>query len=396
MGHKDKGERNYNPSLGLQQTPEGERYLRPIRKLTPYERLLYWIQERQEIHETRFPDGMTFGPWDADYTSVFNDGTDDPHPPYTEDPILQSVFFCNVYRENDKVTAFLRENFRFTYQDDATVLLGTILLRWYNYIPTMRLLIESEIPQNLVPDRLKPTLKALEEATDMLVDVRDNGGRNGKDGQLFGGAYIIRPVVDGPAGEDVRKAEAIGDLMCRLAKDQALYADLTNTKAPPKSESIHIPGLQRGSMAYAFERLKAFQGMGQFYVYQFIGDLAYTHILRDAPDWFTWGYCGPGTARALLRLKYPTGGLPKTLPRQQAAPRDAEEQLLALQEKVNKDFTGKAQPTKAQLTKLKKGGEIRGSTPIHMRDLCNCLCEYDKYERALFNERSLKRPFAGT
>jgi hypothetical protein len=65
-------------------------------------------------------------------------------------------------------------------------------------------------------------------------------------------------------------------------------------------------------------------------------------------------------------------------------------QLLDLQRQVNKDLGLKLN------NKLKVGGPVLSMQYIHMRDLTNCLCEYDKYERALYNERSIKRPYYGT
>lgn len=375
-------------------TPSEEKLLAPLRRLEPYDRLIKWIKERHAIHTKRFPDGYHAPLHNKDGQPLPDTSPKETQPPWTSDPVLQRVFFCNPYRENDKVTSYLRDTFREEYWDDKCVLLGTILLRWYNYIPTMARLVANKIPQGL-GGSLTQCNKLLDQARKMLVNLRDD-----HDGQLFGGAYIIRPVVDGPDGEGVRKVEAITDLMKRMACDPALYADLCGDK--PVKGSVTITGCERGSMEYAFHRLTAFKGMGPFYVYQFIADLAYTHVLRNAPDWFTWSFCGPGTARGLVRLQYPTGEAPE-LPRQFKAPPGAMEQLLKLQGQVNKSLklsvpTGKVLRKGTpcpEVKELTKGGEVRKLQYIHMRDLTNCLCEYDKYERALFNERNIKRPYGG-
>ena len=67
-------------------------------------------------------------------------------------------------------------------------------------------------------------------------------------------------------------------------------------------------------------------------------------------------------------------------------PHGSQNQLLELQEQVNKDFVGinKHLPKQQRLPKM------------HTRDLTNCLCEYDKYERALNHERDIKRGYNGT
>lgn len=450
MGHKDLGVRNYNPSLAAQQTKAGKAYLAKIRKLDPYERLLYWIKERHAVHTRRFPRGL------ADSYIIFHDDIQDrdfdprtasnhfleasltspkENPkPWTDDPILQTVFFCNPYRENDKVTTYLREHFRKEYKDKPCVFLGTILLRWYNFIPTMYRLIKANIPQRFGSKKLTNgkgwPIQAYEK---LLLPLRDEAGE-----QLFGGAYIIRPIVDGKLG--ARKVESIGQLMTRMAQDKWLYHEVcgNGTYGPRGPLQLSEGSMVRlgstttdctpGTMAYAFARLRQFSGMGKFYNYQFIGDLAFTHILRDAPDWFDWGFCGPGTSRALVRLKTPSGKQAtlangKRLPRLMPLQSGWREQLLELHKQLNKDL-GLAKPsTKIKPTSrthsppassrskstrgtstvtlgtvgdaIKLGGEVRTMQYIHMRDLCNCLCEYDKYDRALFNERSIKRPYYG-
>jgi 5-hmdU DNA kinase-like protein len=412
MGHKDLGVRNYNPSLAAQQSKTGKSYLARIRKMEPYERFLYWIRERQQIHMNRFPDGMVFGPnYDgSDPQQPYNNGNTQPEAPWTEDPIFQTVFFCNVYRENDKVTAYQRGVFRQPFKHEPCALMGNILLRWYNFIPTMQFLVDLKIPQRL--GNPKPAAKALREAVKELVELRDHGS------QLFGGAYIIRPIVDGKTG--ARKVESITELLQSMVECKTLYQEVSGAGhsqwEPPTPQQLSRMGSTcgadwgPGSMAYAFARLNSFSGMGKFYCYQFIGDLAYTHVLRDAPDWFTWSFCGPGTSRGLVRLKCPSGKatLPngKRLPRMMPLQRGWQEQLLDLQKQVNKDLKTVRPETQIKPTSritlgtfgetYKRGGEVRQLQYIHMRDLTNCLCEYDKYERALFNERSIKRPYHGT
>lgn len=339
----------YNPSMSLQGTAEGKRYLKRIREMTSYERLIYWISERHAIHCKRF--GLKASiigkpSWSEDFDPPANHS----EPPWTQDPILQTIFFCNPYRENDKVTAYLRDNFRDEFKAKPQAFLGTICLRMFNHIPTMRLLINAGIPQRLGTSP-KESTKALVEMKKILVPLRDKGE------QIFGGAYIIifRP------GE--RKVERAYEAMCGLAE---VYH---------KEEFCHQQS--KPTFANCYEQLISFEGIGQFYTYQYLGDLAYTHVLAKAPDWWTWGYCGPGTARGLYRLKGITeiNGVP--LERRCPAPKDAYEQLEELRTKVNKDLA------KLKLPKM------------HNRDLCNCLCEYDKYNRALNNERHVKRPYSG-
>lgn len=316
--------------------------------MEPFQRLIHWIVERHGVHCKRYGIGKKDIGRSAWYITQDDEilcNTPEQPPPWTDDPIIQSVFFCNPYRENDKVTAYLRSNFRDEYKNDPCVFLGTILLRMFNYIPTMQCLINANIPQRLGTSP-RESAKALDEMQKLLLHRRDNLGL-----QIFGGAYII--IF--PPG---------------MQKVEAAYKTMMG---------LNGYGISPGtSMEDSFNFLTEFWGIGQFYTYQYIGDLAYTHILRDVDDWDTWGYCGPGTARGLYRLQGITeiNGVP--LERRCPPPKDAENQLQDLRPQVNKELKNAGLP------------------PMHMRDLCNCLCEYDKYERALNNERKIKRGYSGT
>jgi hypothetical protein len=310
---------------------------------------------------------------------------------------MQTVFICNPYsRENDRVSRWILDHYLLKEAAKPAVLLGAIYLRWYNYIPTMRLLIDLDVPQRMYG---KPATKALNESVESLVDLRDNHGC-----QLFGGAYIIRPIVDGEKG--ARKVESIAQMMIRMANDETLYKEISGKcqsafyMEPRKYLALGSTTTEGapGSMAYAFARLQSFSGMGKFYCYQFIGDLAYTHVLKDAPDWWDWSFVGPGTARGLVRLTCPSGKATLAngdiLPRMMKYTKDMAQQLHDLRKQVNKDLRLTMSP--ANQKQARSGLEIRGMVPIHMRNLTGCLCEFDKYERALFNERSIKRPYYGT
>lgn len=387
-------ERNYNPSLAAQQTPAGRKALAEVRRAEPYDLLVYWILERHAIHCKRYglqpkdsfgkpgwkdmspaPTKVAGTPWatavagDEYYTSP----KEIQGPPWSNDPIFQNVYFCNVYRECDKVTGYLRDNFRQEYKDEPCVFLGTILLRMFNFIPTMTLLINAGIPQRLDPNKPTACRGALKDMLDLLVPLRDAGQ------QMFGGAYIINFHMEG-----IRKVEAAAESLRMLIDDKQLYWQLLGDHPAKKGRKpankidnyLDSTGEPPGSMGYAANRLQQFPGFGNFYVYQYIGDLAYTHVLRDASDWFDWSFCGPGTSRGLWRLRGEAD--PKKLLRITKTPPDWYAQAHDLREQLNKELKKHQYPT------------------LHMRDLTNCLCEFDKYNRALNNERSIKRPYQGT
>jgi hypothetical protein len=87
--------------------------------LSALDRFLYWIGERHSIYVKR-------------KTGLFK--------PWTDDKVLQSFFFTNPYRENDKTTVWFRDAVRNPLRDSSDVLFATICFRWFNVIPTGLLL----------------------------------------------------------------------------------------------------------------------------------------------------------------------------------------------------------------------------------------------------------------
>ncbi len=80
--------------------------LEEIKGLTPYERLCYWIKERESIRLKKEA-GKPL--------------------PYTSDPILQQFKFCNVRRADDKVSRWLiSEWYSKNYDHPNTILAATI------------------------------------------------------------------------------------------------------------------------------------------------------------------------------------------------------------------------------------------------------------------------------
>src|SRR5579872_2195532 len=57
-------------------------------------------------------------------------------PPWTQDRILQTCRFTNVYRELDKTTVWFRKYVREPLANRPEVFLATVLFRWFNRIST--------------------------------------------------------------------------------------------------------------------------------------------------------------------------------------------------------------------------------------------------------------------
>src|ERR1017187_2352585 len=85
-------------------------------KVKQLKKLLYWMTERQKIFLKR--------------------QRGDPYP-WTKDPILARWKFCNTYRENDKVTIWLRKNWLEPFKDHPNLWFACFLFRQINWPDTL-------------------------------------------------------------------------------------------------------------------------------------------------------------------------------------------------------------------------------------------------------------------
>lgn len=122
------------------------------------------------------------------------------------------------------------------------------------------------------------------------------------------------------------------------------------------------------SLASYHKRLTKLRGLGSFMAAQVIADLKYTDKFFEAPDWFTFAASGPGSRRGLNRVM---ARVTKDSWREHVW----HDTLLALLNAVNK--------------------RLRWGVPLHAQDLQNCLCEFDKYERARMGEGRPKQKYSG-
>jgi len=205
------------------------------------EKALYWVNERERIR-------------------IEKEVNQSPKP-WTTDRIFQTHKFCNVFREDDRNTRWLRENVREPLRNDPDVLMAIVIFRWFNLIETGETLLKHKLYtlwDSALADRMiRPQPKWITSA------------------------YVIKS----PNGYD--KLTGIRwaiDQMWPARKD--LYKTMLSVKSLQKSWDI----------------LKEFPYMGPFMAYEVITDLRHTHVLEDADDILTWANPGPGCMRGLNRL----------------------------------------------------------------------------------------------
>lgn len=182
--------------------------------------------------------------------------------PWTQDPILQSYRFCNVYRELDTVTIWIAENWRAKHANDPHLWFAMCVARLINWPDTLGAL---GYPVPWRPAKFEDALHRRQQAEQ----------------KAFGGAYIVS--TNG------------------RAMDKAEY--LARHVLNPLWEARKAIAPKRGEpLAHFHARLMQFDGMGSFMAAQVVADLKYVEPLRSAPDWDTWAASGPGSRRGLNRV----------------------------------------------------------------------------------------------
>lgn len=262
---------------------------------TPTERFVYWIEER-EVMRKRKERGMKL---------------------LTKDPILRTYRFCNVHREDDRVTRWIAKNWR--NQSGVNIWHAMVIARFLNWPPTLAYCGYPE-PWPFKGLGFSKRLKQME----------DKGMR------IFTGAYIVS--TNGAVGSKV-------DHVVRLfGRSWGL---------------LHRTLPLQKTCQETYDLLSTVNGIGSFMAAQVVADLKYTPMLTNAKDWMDFVAPGPGSQRGLNRiLGY---GLPS---------------------KWNNTNFQKA------LIDLRSNAAAlyRPIEEIHLQDLQNCLCEFDKYERVLHDQ----------
>lgn len=255
-------------------------------------------------------------------------------PPWSDDPVLASHRFCNVFREDDKTTVWLRENVRDPMCSQPGVLFAICAVRFFNRIETAARLVDLELHQ----------FWNAQKAYEALKDVSP----------IVGGAYVVHT----PNNQGLDKLQGVIHMLNAVWRD---HLDMEQ----------RICGL--ASMEAATDQLTVYPSVGKFVAYQIAADLRYTWVLDHATDVLTWAQIGPGSSKGLgwvfhndpTRYSYTS-----RRDTEQAQPL-MRELLAASQDEWNWPQTWPA---------------------WDMQTVQNWLCEFSKYQAGLRGER-LKRKY---
>ena len=196
-------------------------------------KLVYWINERENIRRCK----------EAGFSA-----------PWSEDPVFQKTYFCNVRREDDKVTRFIRNYYGIENQAMNTAF-NMLIARLVNK-PSSLMIMGWPFYQWDSRDR------------DNFLDVMSKKG-------TWGSAYIVSTN-----GRAMPKHEYICELLT-AALEQIPSVPLTST------------------LGAAHTALMAIHGLGSFMAAQIVADCKNTNgcPLQHAPDWWSWSAHGPGSLR---------------------------------------------------------------------------------------------------
>jgi hypothetical protein len=184
--------------------------------------------------------------------------------PWTDDPILRTYRFCNVRREDDKVTRWIRQNWTQRYRKDPDHWFAMVVARLFNKPETLAAV-----------SMVLPFQKAFMRRA---VNALKHDGH-----AVFSAAYIVSTN-----GRKMDKVDYLLDcVLDPLWDNRALYRPMQDEDL----RSFHL-------------RLTQAQGMGSFMAAQVVADEKNNpdSPLGGADDWWTWAAPGPGSLRGLNRI----------------------------------------------------------------------------------------------
>ena len=273
--------------------------------------MVYWINERENIRLKK-----KFG---------------EPAP-WSDNKVMQKTYFCNVDREDDKVTKWIRENWRYN-NGPKYYTVAMAAARLFNLPSTLELIGQ---PTDIFMDQW------LSNSSFRLSHLQEQGQK------IWNGAYIVSTQ-----GKKVGKLPHCFNILREISLSKEILASHSTL------QSLH-------------SELIKIKGIGLFIGAQIIADIKNSdhHPLQIAPDWWTFSAPGPGSLRGLEWF--------------------FEEKVTA------KNYHAKMDEALDLMTPSDETGideEIMWY--MCMQNLQNCFCEYDKFMRVTNGTGRSKRHYNG-
>lgn len=219
--------------------------IKDVKKLTAFERLTYFITERESIRIAR---------------------KNKKPAPWTDDERLQTYRFCNVRRMDDKVSQWLLKHWYAPHKNNPNMVVAATIARHFN-LPSCLQHLTKFVFGEYQPDKIKETVRKLKAS-----------------GQtVFNGAYMVRGMAKKEPHWTPCKGDQVLDRVCQ-----------------PMVETPPI--VDTSSMETSVEALLPYWGFSTFMAGQVVADLrwALTGTWADRHD---WAPIGPGSKRGINRLQ---------------------------------------------------------------------------------------------
>jgi len=246
------------------------------------------------------------------------------------DPIIEQFRFCNVRRNDDRVTKWIHTHFFKEWGYDFQLWFPLVVARLFNNEETLQALLDAKCILPFKPNKMKKVLHERAWA----------GSKN------FNAAYIVSTN-----GRAMDKVDYVVDVVLQPAWD--------------KRKEMHRL-IWVGQLANAHIALSSLQGLGSFMAGQVLADLKYAPMPWTWEDFSTFACSGPGSRRGLNRI---------------------------MAQNVNAPW--KELVFRQTLSKLRDAVNLRlkWEEPLTAHDIQNCLCEFDKHERARLDQGRPKQMY---
>lgn len=244
-----------------------------------------------------------------------------PRAKWTNDEILGMYRFCNVRRNDDKVSRWVHCNWLIfqpaVFEDNLEDLwFAMVVARLFNLPSTLAAIEKTVLP--FKPAAMKKILTRL--------------------GKVFNAAYIVSTN-----GIAMGKVDYVVDnILTPLWNDRARLRPTANDTL----DSWHMTLCQ-------------YRGLGSFMAAQVVADMKYVEPLHSAADWQWWAASGPGSRRGLGRVMF---------------------------DDVEHHYNETHWRSDFIMLWKEANAKLKWFEPLTGQDLQNCLCEFDKYERARLGE----------
>lgn len=247
------------------------------------------------------------------------------------DPIISKYRFCNVRRNDDRVTKWIHATYLSEWGDNRDLWFALVVARLFNNEETLASIGLGKCVLPFKPEKMRGILK--QRALD--------GKKN------FNAAYIVSTN-----GRSMNKVDYL--IECVLPPMWAARKNAALIVSQNSLEDVHT-------------LLMTFDGMGSFMAAQVVADLKYAEPKRWA-DFDTFCASGPGSRRGLNYVC----GRPVDTPWREDEFRAT---VLQLRDAVHR--------------------RLPAWEPLTAQDVQNCLCEYSKYTkvvRGIGEPKQLYRP----